>query len=68
MNKNVEEEEIVSEKINAEGNEKLKIALKTGDMTNARVAQNMITAGITANEEIKVKKDEARNLLSVKEK
>ena len=34
-------------------------------MTNARVAQNMIAAGITTNEEIKVKKDEAPILLSV---
>ena len=34
-------------------------------MTEARVAQNLITASIIANEELKVKKDEAHSLASI---
>lgn len=61
----MEERAVVSDKLIAEGNERLKTALENGYITEARVAQNIITAGITNNEELKVKKNEFRSLSAI---
>lgn len=65
LNKNVQERVAVSDQLIVEGHKKLKNALESGNITQARVAQNMISAGIKSNEELKVKKDEAHNLTTV---
>ena len=63
--KNIEEQIAVSNKLISEDNRRLKNALENGNMTEARIAQNLITANITANEELKVeKKNEAHSLSS----
>ena len=67
LNKNVKKQIAVSNKLISDGKKKKvkKCFLENGNITETRVSQNLITDGMIANEELKVKKDEAHSLASI---